>query len=157
MKHIAPPSLSRLMWEDGVELDKASERRKCEIFNGRGGDTSFAGDISNFNFSPHFVRGLFWLVVSLLVFSIQRLFNSWYEWAHRAPLMPFRICLKGSRPWMPDNKIPPSTWTYKSSCPPLTVVHHRTFSSKPASKGVNEDILRTNKLYSFNYFLCFRK
>lgn len=117
------------------------------------------GDTSNFSFFPHFVRGLFWLVVSLLVFSIQRLFNSWYKWAHRAPLMPFRICLKGSRPWMPDNKTPPSTWTYKSSCLPLTVVHHRTFSSKPASKGANQDMLRTNSpednLQSFNYFLSF--
>lgn len=94
----------------GVELDKDSERKKCEIFNGRGGDARFCRRHIKLQFSPYFVRGLFCLVMPLLFFSIQRLFNSWHNWARWAPFMPFRICPKGSRPWMPDNKTPPSTW-----------------------------------------------
>lgn len=85
------------MWEVGVELDKDRERRKCEIVNGRGGDAGFCRRHIKLQFSPHFVKGLFWLAVSFLFFSIQRLFNSWYKWAHRAPLMPFSICPKDLR------------------------------------------------------------
>ena len=118
------------------------DRRKCENLKGGGGDARFCWRHIKLQFSCHFVRGWFHQMVQL--FSIQRLFHSWYKWAYRAPCH-LESVLKAPEGGCERIKIhlPPHYASHLGFFCPEIIVHHR-IPSMPASKCVSEDGLRTN-------------